>query len=304
MLLPGCRADHTPQCAENLTLKEYTLERDGTALWTGEMGSGQAIIAIHGGASPGLNHSYLRDGLDFLACDHRLIYYDQRLTGRSAPQCDSSGVTMQAWVEDLEALRQHSGADQVILLAHSWGGLIAMKYAATYPERLAGLILVNSLGADLTHNQQAMLTMQSRMTSQDRLKQEKIRNSEGFRQGKPESILEAFRFSFAPNVYDRSVLDSLDLYIPADRVIRNQQLARLYQDPEASMYNYHPQLANLTCPALIIHGEYDATPAAAAQAIANSIPGAELEIFPSCGHFAFLEQPEAFRQRVLAFLAE
>ncbi|GFS01451.1 proline iminopeptidase [Elysia marginata] len=47
-------------------------------------------------------------------------------------------------VSDLEALRQHWGADKINLFGHSWGGALATKYAVEYPDRTAAVILVNS----------------------------------------------------------------------------------------------------------------------------------------------------------------
>jgi pimeloyl-ACP methyl ester carboxylesterase len=47
------------------------------------VGTGDPIFVVHGG--PGLDHRYLRPGLDVLASSHALVYYDQRGTGRPAP---------------------------------------------------------------------------------------------------------------------------------------------------------------------------------------------------------------------------
>ena len=47
-------------------------------------------------------------------------------------------------IEDLDALRQHLGAERVDLLGHSWGGLLAMEYATRHSNRVSHLILLNS----------------------------------------------------------------------------------------------------------------------------------------------------------------
>lgn len=47
-------------------------------------------------------------------------------------------------VEDIEAIRHALGVERIYLLAHSFGGIIAVNYAKKYPDHLFGLILANS----------------------------------------------------------------------------------------------------------------------------------------------------------------
>ena len=46
-----------------------------------------------------------------------------------------------------DALRAHLGHDKIILFGHSYGGFLAQEYAIRYPDRLAGLILANTVPA-------------------------------------------------------------------------------------------------------------------------------------------------------------
>ncbi len=63
-----------------------------------------------------------------------------------------------------------------------------------------------------------------------------------------------------------------------------------------------PALADITCPALVIHGEGDAVvPPAAGAALAAALPRARLLTLPAAGHVPFLARPQAFRQAVEAF---
>ena len=105
------------------------------------VGEGEPIIVVHGG--PGLDHEYLQPGLDALAIRSTLIYYDQRGTGRSAAALDSTAINLDAFIEDIDALRQALGYERVSVLAHSWGALLGIEYAARHPEAIRGLILMN-----------------------------------------------------------------------------------------------------------------------------------------------------------------
>ena len=62
-------------------------------------------------------------------------------------------------------------------------------------------------------------------------------------------------------------------------------------------------LTTITCPTLVVVGEYDGlTPPAVAQAYASSIPGAQVNMIPLAGHLSNLEQPDAFLEAVRPFL--
>ena len=96
-------------------------------------GSGEPAIVIHGG--PLLDHGYLQPYLAPLGDELELIFYDQRLSGRSDGVVDSASVRLDTFVDDIEALREALGLERVHLIAHSWGGLLAMKYATAHPDR-------------------------------------------------------------------------------------------------------------------------------------------------------------------------
>ncbi|MEF2097774.1 alpha/beta fold hydrolase [Bacillus sp. CFBP9009] len=71
----------------------------------------------------------------------QLIYIDQRGCGRSerGPQ---STYTLENNVEDLEAIRNYLGLEKVIVLGHSYGGMVAQKYAIRYPDSVAAFLLI------------------------------------------------------------------------------------------------------------------------------------------------------------------
>ena len=270
-----------------------------TELFVRIQGTGPTLVVVHGG--PGLSHHYLRPSLDYLSRSYRLVYYDQRLSGLSAPACDTSDITLQRWVEDLEELREKLGVDSMILLSHSWGALVAMKYAAVHSEHLAGLVFLNPVAAEPGYVQQASARLQERLTSVDQLTREKLIRSQEFQNGEKQAILAAYRFSFAQSVFRRSVLDSLNLFIPDRSITRQQHLSYLYKDQEMQIYNYYIQLGQVHSPTLVIHGSYDATPVEASEKLAASLKG-ELAVIQDSGHFSFLETPEEMANLLEKFL--
>ena len=77
----------------------------------------------------------------------QMIYFDERGTGRSERPSDKD-YKMTTLVQDLEALRKHLGLQQLSLMGQSFGGTPALEYAASYPENVQKLIIVDG-AADL-----------------------------------------------------------------------------------------------------------------------------------------------------------
>src|SRR5258708_9900500 len=122
-------------------MHEATVELNGVHLYTRRVGDGPAVIVLHGG--PGAHHDYLVPQSERLALGRTLLYYDERGGGRS-PVSRETPVGWREHVADLEALRQRWGLERVTLLGYSWGGLLAVLYALTHPDRVARLALVSA----------------------------------------------------------------------------------------------------------------------------------------------------------------
>lgn len=120
--------------------------KDGS-LYYDEIGQGIPIIVVHGG--PGLDHGYLQPQLSQLAANHKLIFYDQRGSGKSLETpLDEEYINIHQFVEDIEDLRKSLGLNKFVLMGQSWGGLLAMQYAVDHQDHLMGLILLDSAPAD------------------------------------------------------------------------------------------------------------------------------------------------------------
>ena len=116
---------------------------DSVRLFVQVAGRGLPCLVVHGGPGAG-SYGLEKLGLQPLENQLRFIYLDQRGSGRSAsaPRHD---YRLARQVQDLEELRQRLGLPRWVLLAHSFGGVIATAYAQRYPERVQALILVNAV---------------------------------------------------------------------------------------------------------------------------------------------------------------
>lgn len=128
------------------TTKELNIEVSDVTLAVriaGNPNSGNVMIAIHGG--PGQSHHYMLDLESLAGQQFSVVTYDQRgVGGSSSPPANPAHYELADYIGDLEAVRRAVGADQVVLLGHSWGGIVAMHYATVYPESVRSLILVGS----------------------------------------------------------------------------------------------------------------------------------------------------------------
>ena len=118
---------------------------NGTSLYYEVVGSGNPLLIMHGGL--GFDHTYFRPWIDSLAEDSKLIFYDHRGNGRSDRSKPLDDVYHSTWADDANALREHLGIEKMVLMGHSYGGVLALHYALRYPETLSGLILATTYPA-------------------------------------------------------------------------------------------------------------------------------------------------------------
>ena len=107
------------------------------AEWPGP-GTGPVLVCIHGLTA---NHTCWASIADLLSPAYRLIAYDLR--GRGESDKPEKGYSLALHNEDLEGLLDHFRLKKVVLVGHSLGANIALRFAATHPERVSKLVLVD-----------------------------------------------------------------------------------------------------------------------------------------------------------------
>ncbi len=97
-----------------------------------------AVVCIHGLTA---NHTCWASVADVLSPARRLIAYDLR--GRGESDKPDSGYSLAHHNEDLRGLLDHFGLEKAVLLGHSLGAHIALRFAALHPARVSKLVLVD-----------------------------------------------------------------------------------------------------------------------------------------------------------------
>ncbi|WP_374463871.1 alpha/beta fold hydrolase [Chryseobacterium sp.] len=125
--------------AQNRPSEGYFETSDHVKIKYKVSGKGEACIYIPGGPGQGYPSFELMRGNN-LEKNIRMIYMDQRGSGESST---SGNYHLDKMTQDIEELRQHLKLKKVFLLAHSFGGIIAVNYAKKYPQHTKGIILAN-----------------------------------------------------------------------------------------------------------------------------------------------------------------
>jgi proline iminopeptidase len=260
----------------------------------GTPGAEIPIIAVNGG--PGLSHAYMmQNDLWQRVAAHRLvILYDQRGTGASKHLQPNAPQTMEAQIADLDAIRRTLALERVVVLGDSYGGMIAIAYAAAHPEHVARLILSDSAAPSW----KSMVHLLPQVFPD--------REEEGEKEAKklaadPEAVARAGlvnhmrQMFYSTEMRDAYLTRMGDLgFEPA--VGSAVQRATENLDLTAMLPGFH-------FPTLVITGRYDMNVAPlTAWRMAHAIPGAQLVFFEKSGHLPAYEEPDKYLQTLESFL--
>lgn len=286
-------------------LQRGSYKSNGVKLRYYLLGTGKPVLILSGG--PGTWGKDLLPVAELLDnASYRSILFDQRGTGESKLKTyDEKTINLQAYVDDIEGLRKHLKLEQWIILGHSWGGRLAMAYAAEYPDRVQSLILVGSGGA---HNNYSHVFSKNIQTRQQDLELAAYYFwTNPYRMGMmpDQALVEQVRSQLPSYMYDRSKV--LPLFTNLGEEVFNPrtfQIARKIKLTSSVRKNLQ---ASFTQPVLVIQGEQD--PIGVSTAYANlglfeASSRKEIKLINACGHIPWLEQRDIFNMYLTDFLLQ
>jgi pimeloyl-ACP methyl ester carboxylesterase len=241
-----------------------------------QAGSGPPVVLLHAGIAD--SRMWDPQWADWPAM-FTVIRLDLRGFGRSGRQAGSFSHACDV-LDVLDAL----GIDCALLVAASFGGLVALDLAVARPERVSGLVLADPPLPGRTWSEE----MQGFFAAEDR-------------------ALEAGDLEGATRV-------NVDFWLPsaseAVRAAISEQQRNAFElqvgdEPDETLLtaDLRAALPALDAPALVLTGERDKPDfVAIADELAATLPHARREAIAGAGHLPSLEQPEAFDAVVLPFL--
>jgi proline iminopeptidase len=268
-------------------VREGKLDRGGFDLHYRVYGGGAPVLVLSGG--PGFDCDYLEPVARELSSSHSAILVELRGTGRSRPPAiGRETVNLKLHLADLEALRQSLRIDRWILLGHSAGANLAMNYAVAFPGRVAALVLADSgpvrqaLVGAVADNMFLRLSPEQSAAARSRPSFRTMLPGYFYDGEKAKAMIAEFH----PDWYH----DDVGQLLAADEMAPGMDL--------------RPALQRLSVPALVVAGRQDPMDPAMQYEIHLALRKSRLELLDRCGHFAWLEQPEAFYAAIRSFLAE
>lgn len=279
--------------------QDGSFQSRGLQLHYRSIGSGAPVILLSGG--PGLSVDYMRPVADAFP-DTRRILLEQRGTGRSVP-ADSrpQDMTLSVAIGDLEALRQHLGQERLFLVGHSWGGMLAMAYAAEHPARVDRLILIGSGGPTLDFATRFEDNIRARLRPEDSVAERYWIEAQAHGVDADKVALEIMRALTPAYLYDRAKGLAFADAISDGSI--NAASSELLVADLAKNYDVREGLRRLDRPVLIVHGHQDPMGEKTAEDIHALIRSATIRYLHKCGHFPWIEQPAEFGNVIAEFIA-
>ncbi len=258
---------------------------------------GPPAVLLHGG--PGMSASYLDPLAALLAGSFSPILYQQR---GLLPTTIDEPFTVETNVADAEAVIDAAAGGRAWIVGHSWGGHLALHMLVSCPERIAGAIIVDPLGAHLEVMEEFGKRLEAPLTDEERARFEDIEAREEAGTSTAEESTEALRIVWPSYFADPPTappMPDIELVVPA--FAGTMASVNAHADAETLVRGLPGVPAAI--PVLFVHGEASPMPVPASTESAKLIPRAEVEVIEGAGHFIWHERPDEVRDVVQAFVA-
>jgi pimeloyl-ACP methyl ester carboxylesterase len=246
-------------------------------------GHGLPLVGIHGFG--GDKETWLLMAAQ-LPHSQPVYFLDLPGHGESATPTSPTGIRRHA--EAVLRMMDAEGIANAVMCGNSMGGGVSLRLAHSWPDRVAGFVLLDSIGNDIHQNAVAIDWMNG-----DNPLIPGINDVEAFMK----------TISERPLPVPKAVIR----YVTTKRALAADKLRILYRDfiSQNGEQGVPSDLSNINKPALIIHGEQDRViDKRVAQSLAQQIKGAELQIMRGVGHAPQLEAPKATAKLVAKFLQQ
>ena len=250
------------------------------------MGRGPTIIFVSGG--PGVCGPLYEETLRPLFDKNTFIFWSYAGCGSSKVQ--NRNYSMAGDYEDLNSIVTQSG-EPVVLMGHSYGGLLAIKYASKHPTLVKGIVLINSM-TSFSHGPESLAKKRNRLKElglEDQYFQLGEQVFSGLTSAETQNkfwILESKLQVYNQN-FSSIVANKLQ---PSFEVVAAMQVDLMQAD-------YCNEFRKLKMPVLIIAGLHDLIALRRPQEMHSLLMESTLHEYQNSGHMPFLEENELFIHR-------
>lgn len=282
-------------------------QKDGTAISTDSapvyykiFGKGEPLLIINGG--PGMNSQGFENLAIQLSKNNQTIIYDQRGTGKSVlKKLDSSTITVNLMMDDIESLRKELKVEKWSILGHSFGGMLACEYATRYPQRIEKLILSSSGGIDLGLLDYVGNSINSKLSKTEL-------DSVNYWSAKIDAgdTSHYARLGRGRNLAHAYVINKKYLPVIAERLTQGNGTINqlIWSDLRKINFNCAEKLKNFKQPVLIIQGKEDIINAETAERTHQAFGNSKVVFMDHCIHYGWLDNEAVYFEEVNSFLAK
>ncbi len=311
LLCSACLTFAQESSSDVYKVQQGYIDAKGVLIYYEEFGKGEPLMIVHGG--PGASHDYFLPYLLPLARTNRLIFIDERGSGKSEVLDDSSKYTVENMVEDVEAVRKALNLGKMNLLGHSYGGVLALAYALKYQENLSHLVLCSTFPSTSQMNE-VFVKMKENMSPELRDRINKMEKEGLYGHGLPyqrnrytdDYMIAAWGEGYFPYLYQRHPDPTYDpLSQGASWTLYREMWGsdgEFIIDGNLKSVEYVDKLHTIKVPTLVNCGDHDECDPSLSKEMHEKIPGSKLVIFPQSGHLTFIDQPDMFMTAVNEFL--
>jgi pimeloyl-ACP methyl ester carboxylesterase len=265
----------------------FTVETSSGALSGWSAGSGAEVLLLHGG--PGLSFWYLDDLAEELAPEFQVASFQQR---GLAPSTLEGPFTMAQAIEDVRCVLDGLRWERALVVGHSWGGHLALRFLAAHPERLLGALAVDPIGVvgdGGTAAFEAEIIARTPRDARERARRLDERAMAG--EGTPQDSLESLSLVWPAYFADPDnapTMPEIAMSVEAYSGLIGRMTEGVDQVAE--------QLATGSVPFGVIAGAASPIPwGQAARSTAELSAHAFVDVVPNAGHMIWLEAPGRVR---------
>ncbi len=284
-----------------------SINNNGVKVFYEVSGQGEPIYVLSGG--PGITPAYMNPIIAELSKKYQCVLIHQRGTGKTIVPITKETIQIEKYDQDIDFIKNKLGHKKIILLGHSWGGMLAMDYAAHHPNDVSKLVLIGSGGYNLDFLSYFSDNIFSKLSQED---QRMIRVYDSFNgmMGKNKANSQVhtemqylgteFMNTFTHGyVYDKASAEKVTL---KPEEINMDILEVIFGTLAEKGWDLKKQLETLNISTLIIQGRQDPIDYQTAEDIHAALKGSKLHFINQSGHFPWIEQREEFFKTIWEFL--
>lgn len=280
----------------------FVTAEDGIRLFYRVEGDGPQTVIVPGAL-------FLERDLAPLARGRRMVFYDMRGRGRSDRVEDTTHITIQWDVRDLEAVRRHVGAERVVPVGWSYLGLMVMMYAADHPDRVERVVQIGPVprkfGTEFAR-EHTTRDLPPVVDSAAQAELDRIRRSDLPRTDPRAHCRREFALTRAELVGDPRLVDRL----PDVCEMENEWPVNFWRHLGHHFVGSVQKLdipwetfARVTVPVLVIHGTHDRNaPYGGGREWASRLRDARLLTVRGAAHMPWIDQPRVVLGAIETFL--